>query len=194
LIDNLPDMIFFKDAKGRYILDNLSHLRSLGMERQEDIIGKSTYDFNPPELAQHYFEDEMRVVQSKQALYDKEELAKHRDTGEQRWHLTSRVPLMDSQGNVTGIIGIARDITERKRAEVERERLIKELQEALADIKVLSGLVPICSNCKKIRDDKGYWTQLEGYIQEHSQAKFSHGVCPDCMKALYPNFMPKKKA
>jgi hypothetical protein len=76
--------------------------------------------------------------------------------------------------------------------EEERERLIKELQDAVADIKVLSGLVPICSSCKKIRDDKGYWTQLEGYIQAHSQAKFSHGVCPDCMKKLYPNFVPKK--
>jgi two-component system, sensor histidine kinase and response regulator len=193
LIDNLPDMIFFKDVEGRYILDNQSHLRSMGMKHQEDIVGKTTFDFNPPELARHYTEDEMRVIQSKQEMLDKEELAVHKDTGEQRWHLTSRVPLIDSYGKVTGIVGIARDITEHKRAEAERERLIKELQAAAADIKVLSGLVPICANCKKIRDDKGYWTQLEGYIQEHSQAKFSHGVCPDCMEKLYPNFLPKKK-
>ena len=75
----------------------------------------------------------------------------------------------------------------------ERERLIKELQDALADIKTLSGLVPICANCKKIRDDKGYWMQLEGYLQEHSHAKFSHGVCPDCMQKLYPDFLRKKE-
>jgi PAS domain S-box-containing protein len=193
LIDNLPDMIFFKDVDGRYVLDNQSHLRSLGLKNQEDILGKRTYDFNPPELAQSYSEDELQVIQTKKELLDKEELAVHKDTGEQRWHLTSRVPLIDSQGNVTGIVGIARDITEHKRAEAERERLIKELQTALADIKVLSGLVPICANCKKIRDDKGYWNQLEGYIQEHSQARFSHGVCPDCMQKLYPNFVPKKK-
>jgi PAS domain S-box-containing protein len=193
VIDNLPDMIFFKDVEGRYILDNLSHLRSLGMKRQEDIVGKNTFDFNPPDLAKLYMEDEMSMIQSKQPMLGREELALHRDTGEQRWHLTSRVPLLDSNGNVTGIIGIASDITERKQAETERERLIKELQNALADIKTLSGLVPICANCKKIRDDKGYWTQLEGYIQAHSHAQFSHGVCPDCMKKLYPEYMPKEK-
>ncbi|MGD1045430.1 MAG: two-component regulator propeller domain-containing protein [Bacteroidota bacterium] len=91
------------------------------------------------------------------------------------------------------MLGAIANITERKTASIERERLITELQNAIADIKVLSGLVPICSNCKKIRDDKGYWTQLEGYIQAHTEAKFSHGVCPECMKKLYPNFVPKKK-
>jgi len=192
LIDNLPDKIFFKDVEGRYLLDNLSHLRSMGLTDPNGIIGKNTFDFNPPELAQHYTDDEKQVIQNKKEMLDKEELAVHRDTGEQRWHLTSRVPLIDNNGNVVGIVGIARDITEHKRAEVERERLITELQQAIADIKVLSGLVPICSSCKKIRDDKGYWTQLEGYIQAHSQAKFSHGVCPDCLKKLYPNFVPKK--
>jgi len=85
-------------------------------------------------------------------------------------------------------IGIDRDVTERTRIEEERERLIKDLQEALADVKTLSGLVPICANCKQIRDDKGFWMQVESYIQEHSQAQFSHGICPDCMKKLYPNF------
>ena len=194
VIDKLPDMIFFKDVEGRYILDNLPHLRSLGMKHREDIIGKTSFDFNPPELAKHYMEDEMHVIQSKQEMIGKEELAFHRDTGEQRWHLTSRVPLLDSQGNVTGIVGIARDITEHKQAEAERERLIKELQKALVDIKTLSGLVPICANCKKIRDDKGYWTQIEKYIQDRSEAHFSHGMCPDCMKKLYPDFVPKEKS
>ncbi|MDY6954350.1 MAG: PAS domain-containing protein [Thermodesulfobacteriota bacterium] len=78
------------------------------------------------------------------------------------------------------------DITERKRAEEERERLILELQEALAKVKTLSGLLPICASCKKIRDDKGYWQQIEEYIQEHSDAEFSHSVCPECAKRLYP--------
>jgi len=89
-------------------------------------------------------------------------------------------------------IGIDRDITERKQIEEERERLIKELQDALADVKTLSGLVPICANCKQIRDDKGFWMQVESYIQERSQARFSHGICPDCMKKLYPEFIPEE--
>ncbi|MCK5099518.1 MAG: response regulator, partial [Desulfobacteraceae bacterium] len=76
-------------------------------------------------------------------------------------------------------------ITERKQAEGERERLIKKLQEALEDVKTLSGLLPICAKCKKIRDDKGYWNNLEGYIQDHSDAEFSHGMCPECSEKLY---------
>jgi YesN/AraC family two-component response regulator len=67
-----------------------------------------------------------------------------------------------------------------------RERLILELQDALDRVKTLSGLLPICASCKKIRDDEGYWNQLEAYIQEHSDVVFSHGLCPECAKKLYP--------
>ena len=70
---------------------------------------------------------------------------------------------------------------------LNRKKVEKELRAALAEVKQLSGLLPICASCKKIRDDKGYWNQIEGYIQEHSEAVFSHGICPDCMKKLYPD-------
>ena len=78
------------------------------------------------------------------------------------------------------------DVTDRHRAEAERERLISELQTALARVKLLSGLVPICANCKKIRNDQGYWKQLETYISSHSEATFTHGYCPDCIRKLFP--------
>jgi len=194
LIDNLPDLIYFKDAEGRYVLNNLAHLRSLGVERQEDVLGKTTFDFHPSELARQYYEDEMQIVRSGTALLEREELALHKDTGEKRWHLTSKIPLKDREGKVTGVVGISRDVTERKKAETEREKLINEIQRALADIKTLSGLVPICANCKKIRDDKGFWTQIESYIQERTPAHFTHGICPDCVKKLYPDYHPKTKA
>jgi len=84
------------------------------------------------------------------------------------------------------------DITERKQAEEERERLIGELQEALAKVKTLSGLLPICASCKRIRDDQGYWQQIEAYIRNHSEAEFSHSVCPECAKKLYPEIFDKK--
>jgi hypothetical protein len=77
-------------------------------------------------------------------------------------------------------------IVQRKRAEEERERLIGDLQNALAEVKALSGLLPICSSCKKVRDDQGYWTQIERYIEARSDASFSHSICPDCLKKLYP--------
>jgi PAS domain S-box-containing protein len=85
------------------------------------------------------------------------------------------------------------DITERKRAEEERERLIGELQEALAEVRTLSGLLPICAACKSIRDDQGYWQQIEAYIQDHSEAEFSHSVCPECAQKLYPEVFGKKQ-
>ena len=82
---------------------------------------------------------------------------------------------------------IIRDIGERKTAEHERERLIRELQDALARVKSLSGLLPICASCKKIRDEVGKWHVLEVYIRKHTEADFSHGICPDCQKKLYPD-------
>jgi PAS domain S-box-containing protein len=96
-------------------------------------------------------------------------------------------PIKDSTGQITGASAIARDITEHKRAEAERERLIGELQDALANVKTLRGLIPICASCKKIRDDTGYWNQIESYIKQHSQAQFSHGICPECAQKLYPD-------
>ena len=79
-------------------------------------------------------------------------------------------------------------ISKRKQAEKEREKLIAELQDAAAKIKTLGGLLPICSNCKKIRDDKGYWKQIESYIRDHSEAEFTHSMCPICAKKFYPEF------
>ena len=87
--------------------------------------------------------------------------------------------------------GIIRDISERKQIENERDTLIRDLQRSLAEVKTLSGLLPICSSCKKIRDDKGYWNQIEAYIHEHSDATFSHGICPDCTQKLYPEYYKK---
>jgi hypothetical protein len=79
------------------------------------------------------------------------------------------------------------DITARKQAEQARQRTIAELQEALQKVNTLSGLLPICASCKKIRDDKGYWNHVESYIEHHSKAQFSHGICPDCVRKLYPD-------
>jgi len=84
-------------------------------------------------------------------------------------------------------VQLQQEIAERQRAEAEREQLIGQLQEALANIKTLRGLIPICAACKKIRDDTGYWNQLEGYLHTHTEAEFSHGICPECVRRLYPD-------
>ncbi len=84
-------------------------------------------------------------------------------------------------------IAAVEDITERKRAEEHRDKLIADLQKALSEVKTLRGFLPICSHCKKIRDDKGYWDQIESYIHKHSDAEFSHGICPECAEKHYPD-------
>jgi ABC-type amino acid transport substrate-binding protein len=84
-------------------------------------------------------------------------------------------------------LSLRAEIKERMQAEEEKEKLIVELQKALDEVKTLGRLLPICASCKKIRDDKGYWNQLESYIQEHTGTAFSHGICPDCAKKLYPD-------
>jgi len=84
------------------------------------------------------------------------------------------------------IFCICRDISERKRAEQEREELIRTLRESLAEIRTLRGILPLCSYCKKIRDDEGYWERVEDYIRKHSEAAISHGICPECVKIHFP--------
>lgn len=88
--------------------------------------------------------------------------------------------------NKPATMSLLSNINTRKKLEIEREQMILDLQNAISEKKILCGLLPICSSCKKIRDDTGYWNQLEMYIREHSLAEFSHGICPDCIKKLYP--------
>jgi PAS domain S-box-containing protein len=110
-----------------------------------------------------------------------------RPDGSTVWVLCMARPQRDEKGEVIGWIGNITDITKLKESEAENESLIRSLRTALAQIKTLNQLLPICASCKKIRDDKGYWNQIETYISEHSQAQFSHSICPDCTKELYPD-------
>lgn len=96
--------------------------------------------------------------------------------------------LRDAKGNVIGVLSSGEDITDRRRAEAERERLIRQLEDALSQVKMLKGILPICASCKRIRDDKGDWIQIEEYMKEHAEVEFSHGICPECRVRLYPEF------
>jgi PAS domain S-box-containing protein len=101
-------------------------------------------------------------------------------------------PVFDDAGKLVQVIEYCIDISERKRTALQREQLIEELQNAVNEVNTLSGMLPICASCKKIRDDKGYWNNLEQYISERSAAEFSHGICPDCAKKLYPEYYKPK--
>lgn len=106
--------------------------------------------------------------------------------GDERWVKYVCQAALGDDGQWLGCRASCHDITPRRRAQAERERLIKELTRALSEVKTLSGLLPICANCKRIRNDEGYWDQVESYIQEHADVRFSHSLCPSCIERFYP--------
>jgi two-component system cell cycle sensor histidine kinase/response regulator CckA len=122
------------------------------------------------------------IMQQRASILDLETHWRHRNGG--------LIPIswggapLTRQGNVAGMVFTAEDISKRKQAQEEKDGLIKELQSALAEIKTLRGIIPICSYCKNIRSEEGLWSQLEAYIHDHSGAQFSHGICPECYEKL----------
>lgn len=106
-------------------------------------------------------------------------------SGEGRIKYIQAISELEKKDGRTSMIGTIQDITERKELENEQERLIGELQEALSRIKTLSGLLPICANCKRIQDERGNWSSMEKYIERHSEAEFTHSICPECEEKLY---------
>jgi PAS domain S-box-containing protein len=100
---------------------------------------------------------------------------------------------MREDGKIIGAISAFSDISETKRMEQEQKRLFLELENAVATIKTLRGILPVCASCKKIRDESGSWKEIEVYIGERTDAQFRHGVCPECTKKLYPWYSGKKQ-
>ena len=127
--------------------------------------------------------DAVEALQLAHALTEKWWL--HQQSRRKMEGLASRVAERTAELAITNE-ALQAENTARKQTVVERDHLIQDLQKALANVKALSGLLPICAGCKKIRDDQGYWSQVECYVQEHSEATFTHGLCPDCIKKWYP--------
>jgi len=102
-------------------------------------------------------------------------------------------PFYGEDNEIDGVIEAFQDITQIKKLEHEKEALIEQLQESLSNVKQLSGLIPICASCKKVRDDKGFWSQVEAYITDHSEAMFSHGMCPECTEKAYKELREQQR-
>lgn len=182
VLDESTDPIFNILEDGTYRYVNRAFAGPFG-KNPEDIIGKRIYDVFPPDEA------EKRMTVVKKAFAAGETIVfdvRVPHEPEDLFFITSVKPVKNAEGEVSSVICISKNITERKKSEQEREKLISDLQNALTKIRTLSGLFSICSNCKKIRSDQGNWTQIETYIRDHSDADFSHSICPDCVKKLYP--------
>ncbi len=154
----------------------------------EEVLSLASQDILTPES---YTKQKERLLTSlESSRYDSEMMeleAIHKDGHTLPVQINANI-LFDEKGNPVEILGVARDISKQKKLREEREALIQKLQDALKEIKTLRGILPICSICSKVRDDKGYWEQVDVYIQKHSQADISHSICPECTKDLYPNF------
>ncbi len=183
IMDSSPIMIFYKDLENKFIRVNKALAKITGLPK-EAMEGKTVFEIYPNQ-AKNYWEDDKEVIASgkpKTGIIEIIDTA----TG-QRWLQTDKIPYKDKEGLIAGIIGFSIDITERKQAEDALEEERRRLQHALDEVRTLRGIVPICANCKKIRDDKGFWNQVEKYVSDHTEAKFSHGICPDCINVLYPD-------
>lgn len=184
LVESSSDWIWAINAEGVYTYVSPKIRDYLGYE-PEEVIGKTPFDLMPEKEAVRLRDifNELVAAGKPFTAIPNENIS--RDGGSVVFE-TSGVPVFDTNGKLTGYQGIDRDITERRIMEHQREKLIVKLQKALAEIKELRGFLPICAECKKVRDDEGYWQQIEKYIQDRTKAKFSHGLCPCCAEKLYP--------
>lgn len=167
------DLLCQLDFNGYFKRLNPAWERTLGWSRAE-LMGRPFIEFVHPDDRERTLSQNAAVRHGGQALgFENRYLCKD---GSFRWFLWNAAP--DSDGRV--IYSVARDITERKRADEERERLLDELQTALAEVRTLRAILPICSYCRRVRDDENYWHSVETYISEHTSTRFSHGICPSC--------------
>jgi PAS domain S-box-containing protein len=193
LFNNLNDAVLLNELTpdfnhGRILEVNDVACRILGYERYE-LLEMSRADIESKEGAEYL----KRLLRNKQknGSFTFETSLKSKLGGEIPFETNTRIFNMKGEEVV---LSIARDITDRRQAQAAREKLIEELQQALAQVKSLKGLLPICSWCKRIRDDHGYWLEVEAYLHEHSELDFSHGICPECTERYKKQHLERRGA
>lgn len=168
------DLLCFLDFNGYFKRLNPAWERTLGYTREE-LMSKPFIEFVHPDDRERTLNQNATVREGGQARsFENRYMCKD---GTFRWLRWNASP--DSVERV--IYSVARDVTETKKADEEREQLVTELQTALSEVKKLREILPICSYCRKIRDDENYWDTVESYVAKHTSSRFSHSICPDCM-------------
>lgn len=168
VIETMPDAIVVMDTTGRIVDTNPAALRLLS-RGGESLIGRQASTLLPDAHKHLLMRPDAEKPPAIIALPDSGQL------------IELRVCPIWEGSVLSGWLALLQDVT-------ERETLIAQLQEALGEVHTLSGLIPICSSCKRVRDDDGYWRQVESYLSEHSEAEFTHGICPECAARLYPEY------
>jgi PAS domain S-box-containing protein len=185
---SIADAVIATDAQGRITFMNPVAEALTDCDASEAVgceLG-AVFQTSEPLKGQAGPNPELSVLQSDEAAAPQKDQTLLARDGTRRPIDGSCAPIRDEAGQTVGNILVFRDVSECKQHEAEREKLIAELQQALASVKTLRGLLPICAWCKQIRDDDGYWQNVEGYIQAHSDAEFTHGICPECFEKIVP--------
>jgi PAS domain S-box-containing protein len=192
IYENAPEGIFQASLEGKILTVNPALARIMGFASPAEMTecptdgGGQLFGCSEDHAA-------MLAVILERGEISGQEFPCRRMDGEDIWVSISAHVARTDAGAPRFIEGFVSDITERKHAEKERERLDRAHREALSRIRILTGMLPICCVCKKIRDDEGYWNQVEAYITAHSEAEFTHSICPECAAKMYPDFCDKNR-
>jgi PAS domain S-box-containing protein len=184
IFNTSPDSVLITRLSDGYYIDINEGFTALTGYTHTEGIGKTSLDlniwYNPADRQKL-----ISILAEKGSCDNMEAIFRRKDGSRLTGLVSARLITLDG---VPHMISVTRDITDRKVAEQEREKLVLELRGALSQVKALSGLLPLCASCKKIKNDKGCWEQMEVYIRDHSEADFSHGICPDCIAKYYPDY------
>jgi PAS domain S-box-containing protein len=189
-VDSTASGIIITNTEGRIAYANPSFFSMFEYTDKSEVLGKDAASLVPGGDIRR-FSDVQTIVDLTKG--ETEEFAVQNKTGLTFVVEVSSSNVKNSQGDVVGRMASFVDVTARKQAEEERERLVERLQQALENIKTLRGLIPICAWCKSVRDDKGFWHKVEEYLREHSGAQFTHGLCPDCKEKLHSEIQQRLK-
>jgi len=190
LLGSMPGMAYKYEIGNRWTLKYASRgCRKLTGYKPEDLINNFRTDYASlivPEDLTRIRSEVMRAIESGKPYNLTYRIIDAAGQQKWVWDQGSLSGSSKKSGKTQRLEGLITDITEAKNLEVENQKIIADLQQALSEIKVLRGIIPICSSCKKIRDDKGLWNQVEKYLKEHTDSEFSHSICPECAARMYP--------
>ena len=180
---SVNDSVYITGMDDRIVFVNTAFCYLYGYEHEEIVGKKSEILWKDPEE-----NEDVRNMVSKAVDVEWRGEVLHKSRDKHVFPISLSISMIkDNDAHRCAVIAVGRDIAEQKSAEEERERLIFHLQQSLDKVSTLGGLLPICTSCKKVRDDKGYWRKIEEYISRHSGADISHSLCPECAKRYYNN-------
>ena len=183
ILDLLPVMIGFVDANLRFVWVNKAYADWYRLPGAA-FSGRPVQEVVAPESWEKAAPLMKEALAGRRVDYENVAIS---ENGEVRAVSVTYLPVPGQSGDIRGFIGLVQDTTTLKKVEIQRDQGEKELSVAHAELRILRGLLPICSHCKKIRDSHSSWQTLETYIRNHSEADFSHGICPECLKKFYPD-------